>query len=117
MSTGHGYGDQGYFINKSNDIVLSKSSMETVENIAMKFKGILENWREEKCPEGFSKKILTVQSAHYRLKWNESIQMLRELKSLMNNPKNVQITKEETNNLTVFVLQYSIPLEYRYLDS
>jgi hypothetical protein len=34
---------------KSTNIVLGKSLYEVVENIVMKFKRMLEIWKEEKC--------------------------------------------------------------------
>ncbi len=108
MSTGYGSGDQGYFISKSNNVILKKSSMEIVESIAMKFKNIFEMWKEEKCPEGLSKKILTVASVPYPLNHNEIIQMLRELKSMMGEQKNMEISRDSTSSLTVFTMQYTV---------
>ena len=108
MSTGQGYGDQGYYVSKSTNIVLGKSLSEVVENTVMKFKRMLEVWKEEKCPDGFLKREFRIYTIPYRLKFAESIQMLREIKNALGEIKNVQVTREETNSLTVFNLQYTV---------
>ena len=93
---------------KSTNIVLGKSLSEVVENIVMKFKRMLEIWKEEKRPNGFLKREFHIYTELYRLKFDESIQMLQEIKNALGEIKNIQVTREETNSLTVFVLQYTV---------